>query len=98
MQNSLNSAAESSQTLMENYGFTNRQEEEQLNEQIDRLVTNIDEFEIPYAVINMESLESEGMESRLNQNSLPPSYNEVMNNETDMSSPPPTYLESLQSS
>ena len=98
MQNSLNSAAEASQTLLENYGFTDRQGEEQLNEQIDRLVTNIDEFEIPDVVINMEPLESEDTESTLNQNLPPPSYNEVMKDETDITSPPPTYSEFLKSS
>ena len=98
MQNSFNSAAEASQTLLENYGFTDRQGEEQLNEQIDRLVTNIDEFEIPDVVINMEPLESEDTESTLNQNLPPPSYNEVMKDETDITSPPPTYSEFLKSS
>ena len=58
----------------------------------------MDEFEIPDVVINMEPLESEDTESTLNQNLPPPSYNEVMKDETDITSPPPTYSEFLKSS
>ena len=47
-------------------------------------------------VINMESNESGHMESIKNQNSPPPSYDEVINNGTDLTNPPPTYLESLR--
>ena len=107
MQNSLNSASQFSQKLMENHGFANRQTDGQTSEQTESLPNRIDELtdslpntindlEISDVVINIEPAEPGCLESAVQQNLLPPSYNEVKDNETDLNFPPPTYSESLR--
>jgi len=107
MQNSLNAASQVSQTLMENHGFTNRQTYGQTSEQTESLPNRIDELTdslpntindlgISDVVINIEPAEPGGSESAVHQNLLPPSYNEVIDNETDLNFPPPTYSDSLR--
>jgi len=101
MQNSLNSASEVSQTLMENYGLTNRQTVRRASEQslpniidelTDSLPNTINVLEIPDVVINIDPAEPGSSDSAL----LPPSYDEVINNEKELNFQPPTYSESLR--
>ena len=88
------SALQGSQEIIENHDLTYRQ----TNLQTNRVLNRNDEAESQDEVINMGHPESGDFKSISDQNLPPPSYNEVMKNERELTSPPPTYSESIISS
>ena len=69
------------------------------NQTLDEISNDISDDiqdQIPDVVINIETNEFGLMESKKNQSLPPPSYDEVINNGTDLTNPPPSYSESVR--